>query len=313
MAFVKVVKNKAYFKRYQVKYRRRREGKTDYNARRKLVAQEKNKYDAPKYRLIVRISNKTILAQIAHATVQGDLILESANSKELQHYGIKAGATNYSSAYAVGLLLARRVLKKLKIDDEFKGLEQATGEEYHVEENFDSRRPFKALLDIGIVSTTTGHRVFGVMKGACDGGLHIPHSNTRFAGFSGGKEGSYDAEKHRERIFGIHVANYMKLMQEEAPDKFETHFSQYIKAGVSADNIEAMYKNAHAKIRSNPERVKTPRAHEPVHIRQGSVIKTSKGSYTRRTKLTCEQRKERVMKKMALVAEGLTSENAIPE
>lgn len=308
MAFVKLVKNKAYFKRFQVKYRRRREGKTDYNARRKLVAQDKNKYDAPKYRLVVRISNTKIIAQVAYSTVQGDRIVGSADSQELQRYGIKVGASNYASAYATGLLLARRVLKKFNMADEFKGVEQATGEEYHVEENFDSRRPFKALLDIGIVATTTGHRVFGVMKGACDGGLHIPHSNKRFPGYSGKKDGSYDPEKHRERIFGIHIANYMREMQEEAPEKYEQHFSRYIKAGVNADNIEAMYKNAHAKIRSNPDRVKKTRTHEPVHMRQGNVIKTSKGSYTRMKRLTCEQRKERVMKKMAMVAESMAAD-----
>ena len=50
MPFVKVVKNKAYFKRYQVKFRRRREGKTDYFARKRLVVQDKNKYNTPKYR-----------------------------------------------------------------------------------------------------------------------------------------------------------------------------------------------------------------------------------------------------------------------
>lgn len=308
MAFVKLVKNKAYFKRYQVKYRRRREGKTDYKARRKLVSQAKNKYDAPRYRLVVRISNTAILAQVAYSTVQGDRIVESANSKELERYGVKVGGSNYASAYAVGLLLARRVLKKFGMADEFKGVEQVTGEDYHVEENFDSRRPFKALLDIGIVNTTTGNRVFGVMKGACDGGLHVPHSNSRFPGFTGGKEGSYDPEKHRERIFGIHVANYMKHMQDEAPDKYDAHFSRYIKAGVNADNIEAMYKNAHAKIRSNPEREKKTRAHEPVHMRQGSIIKTSKGSYMRRKKLTIDERKARVMKKMAMVAEGMAAD-----
>jgi len=36
-ALIKVVKNKAYFKRFQVKYRRRREGKTDYYARQRCV------------------------------------------------------------------------------------------------------------------------------------------------------------------------------------------------------------------------------------------------------------------------------------
>ncbi len=40
MGFVKVQKNKAYYKRLQTKYRRRREGKTDYYARRKMVAQD---------------------------------------------------------------------------------------------------------------------------------------------------------------------------------------------------------------------------------------------------------------------------------
>ena len=44
MGLVKVQKNKAYYKRLQTKYRRRREGKTDYYARRKLVSQDKNKY-----------------------------------------------------------------------------------------------------------------------------------------------------------------------------------------------------------------------------------------------------------------------------
>ncbi|CAO2577376.1 60S ribosomal protein L5 (Fragments) [Lemmus lemmus] len=52
MGFVKVVKNKAYFKRYQVRFRRRREGKSDYYARKPLVIQNKNKYNTPKYAAI---------------------------------------------------------------------------------------------------------------------------------------------------------------------------------------------------------------------------------------------------------------------
>jgi hypothetical protein len=43
MPFHKVVKSSAYFSRFQVKPRRRREGKTDYYARKRLVAQAKNK------------------------------------------------------------------------------------------------------------------------------------------------------------------------------------------------------------------------------------------------------------------------------
>ena len=74
MGFVKVVKNKPYFKRFQVKYRRRREGKTDYFARKRLIIQNKNKYNTPKYRLIVRFTNKVIIAQVAYATIEGDKV-----------------------------------------------------------------------------------------------------------------------------------------------------------------------------------------------------------------------------------------------
>ncbi|RWW56050.1 hypothetical protein BHE74_00037254, partial [Ensete ventricosum] len=58
-AFVKALKTKAYFKRYQVKYKRRRAGKTDYRARIRLINQDKNKYNTPKYRFLVRfVSSK---------------------------------------------------------------------------------------------------------------------------------------------------------------------------------------------------------------------------------------------------------------
>jgi len=78
MTFVKVVKNKSYFKRFQVKYRRRREGKTDFRARKRLVAQDKNKYNSPKYRLVVRISNKDIITQITYAKIEGDVVMAAA-------------------------------------------------------------------------------------------------------------------------------------------------------------------------------------------------------------------------------------------
>lgn len=58
--FTKLVKSSAYFSRYQTKYRRRRAGKTDYFARKKLITQAKNKYNAPKYRLVVRFTNRDV-------------------------------------------------------------------------------------------------------------------------------------------------------------------------------------------------------------------------------------------------------------
>merc|ERR1712149_80426 len=88
MVFTKVVKGKAYFKRFQVKFRRRREGKTDYYARKRLVIQHKNKYNTPKHRMIVRITNKDICCQIAYAQLKGDQIVCSAYSHELPKYGV---------------------------------------------------------------------------------------------------------------------------------------------------------------------------------------------------------------------------------
>ncbi|PHJ22095.1 ribosomal protein rpl5 [Cystoisospora suis] len=311
MAFVKALKNKAYFKRFQVKYRRRREGKTDYAARRALVLQDRNKYNAHKHRLVVRLTNKRIICQVVYATTEGDRVMCSADSNELPRYGIKVGLTNYAAAYATGLLLARRLLKNVGLADAFTGVAEANGEEFHIEENFDERRPFKVLLDVGIVRTTVGNRVFGAMKGAADGGLHVPHSVKRFPGYSKGEgdsEGSYDAEAHRARIFGQHVADYMRQLKEEDPEKYNVQFSHYIKNKIDADGVEAMYKNAHAKIRQNPDPVKKERATKVQNVRQGNIIKTAKGQYIRDVKLTKAQRRERVQKKIAMVAEQMIAE-----
>jgi len=69
------------------------------------------------------------------------------------------------------------------MDGFYKGNEKFDGEDYNVGEDPNpERRPFKAVLDIGLVRTTTGNRVFGALKGAVDGGLYIPHSNKRFPG-----------------------------------------------------------------------------------------------------------------------------------
>lgn len=210
MAFVKVQKNKAYFKRYQTKYRRRREGKTDYYARRNLIINDKDKYNTPKYRFVPRITNTKIICQIISSTIRGDSVLCQATSSELKNFKVTAGLTNYSAAYATGLLLARRLLAKLKMDSFYKGNEKITGDRYDVADKpHDERRPFKAVLDVGLVRTTTGNRVFGALKGACDGGLHIPHKTRRFPGFHKGTgdndKDKFDPKVHRERIFGVHI------------------------------------------------------------------------------------------------------------
>merc|ERR1711953_1429261 len=252
MGYVKIIKSRAYFKRFQVKFKRRREGKTDYYARKRLVAQDKNKYNTPKYRMIVRCSNKDITCQIAYARLEGDRVVAAAYSHELPNYGVKVGLTNYAAAYCTGLLLARRVLKKMNLDSAYEGNTEINGEHYMVEDNADGPGAFRACLDVGLARTTTGAKIFGAMKGAADGGLDIPHSEKRFPGYD--KEASeFSADVHRAHIFGQHVADYMKSLQEEDEEAFKRQFSRFIKNGVTADSVEDMYKKAHAAIRKNPE------------------------------------------------------------
>ncbi len=52
----------------------------------------------------------------------------AAYAHELKRYGIKHGLTNWAAAYATGLLIARRTLKKLELDDTFVGVDEADGE-----------------------------------------------------------------------------------------------------------------------------------------------------------------------------------------
>jgi large subunit ribosomal protein L5e len=258
MGFIKVVKNKAYFKRFQVKFRRRREAKTDYRARKRLVTQDKNKYATPKYRLVVRFTNKDIICQIFSSDLDHDVCLASAYAHELKRYGLKVGFTNYAAAYATGLLLARRVNVKFGLNELYEGNKEINGEDYNVTEDADEneKSPFKALLDVGLKRTTTGARVFGALKGATDGGIDVPHKDRRFPGSAKseeeGKKYEPNPEKHREYIFGLHVARYMKELKAEDQELYNRQFKKYAANQVEADGIEAAYKKVHAAIRADP-------------------------------------------------------------
>ncbi|VDN11914.1 unnamed protein product [Dibothriocephalus latus] len=254
---VKVIKNKAYFKRFQVKFRRRREGKTDYFARKRLIWQDKNKYNTPKYRLVVRFTNKDIVCQIVYARMDGDRVLCSAYSHELPRYGVKAGLTNYSAAYCTGLLLARRVLAQLKLDSLYEGQKE----------------------------------------GAVDGGLNIPHSATRFPG-NDPESGECNAEVHRARILGRHVAEYMKALKEENEETYKRQFSAYLKEGITEDKIEAMYLSAHEAIRKDPSPAKAEKK------------EVKKQRFTKK-RMNQKERRERIRQKKAHYLSQLQKELAV--
>lgn len=299
MAFVKILKNSAFFKRYQVPKRRRREGKTDYQARRKMVRQDKNKFNNRKYRLVVRFTNTKVICQVVYATICGDRTVVAATSSELERFGVKAGLKNYAAAYATGLLVARRTLEHFGMAEDFKGKATIDGDEYHVEEEEEAeRRPFKCILDVGLRRTCVGARMWGALKGAADGGLHVPHNTKNFPGHKPsdekGGDDEYDAEVHKAKIFGNHVSEYMSMLEEEDSTKYEAHFSKFIKAGISADSMQKMYEDAHSKIKSNPKR-ETKSKKDIKHERKGNMVHPSEGKeYKRSVKLTLRQRRQKV-------------------
>merc|ERR1711975_196614 len=305
MGFIKVVKNKAYFKRFQVKYKRRREGKTDYYARKRLVTQAKNKFATPKYRFVVRFTNKDIICQVFSSKIKGDICHCAAYAHELPRYGLKAGLTNYSAAYCVGLLCARRLLKKYGLDETF--------EDCHViNEDEDGPNAFHALLDVGLKPTTLGSKVFSAMKGAFDGGLEIPHSNKKFYGYDA-DEKEYDAEEHRSRILGGHVQTYMESLQEEEPEEYEAKFSKWIEAGVEPDGLEDLYLEVHKAIRADPEHKPTEKKKPTgdaltLEKREGGIRYTDEegnAKFINRAKRSLAQRKNRVAQKKAAVLASL--------
>merc|ERR1711887_249074 len=205
-AFVKVQKNKAYFKRYQVKFRRRREGKTDYFARKRLCVQDKNKYNTPKYRLVVRITNKDIIAQVAYARLQGDVIVSAAYAHELPRYGVPVGLTNYAAAYCTGLLIGRRILNKFGLDSLYEGQIEVDGDEFYEEADAEEKASFRCYLDTGLARTSTGARIFGGHIGDCMDSLSEEDEEKYKKHFSKYIAAGIDSENIEEMYTKAHAA-----------------------------------------------------------------------------------------------------------
>lgn len=204
--------------------------------------------------MVVRFTHKDIITQMIHSELNGDKIIACAYAHELKRYGIKHGLTNWAAAYATGLLLARRTLSKLGIDEHFAGVEEPDGEIQMTEEvevDGETRRPFKCFLDVGLVRTSTGARVFGAMKGASDGGVYVPHSEKRFPGYDMETK-ELDSETLRKYIFGGHVAEYMETLADDDEERYQSQFKKYIEDDIEADGLEELYSEAHSQIREDP-------------------------------------------------------------
>jgi large subunit ribosomal protein L5e len=237
---------------------------------------------------VVRITNTTIICQIIYARIHGDMVLAAAYSSELPRYGVKFGLTNFAAAYCTGLLCARRALTKLNLASKYAGKDTADGEHFIVEPIEDGPRPFKAFLDVGLRRTTTGARIFGIMKGVVDGGIFVPHSERRFPGYDE-ESSEFDATILRKYIYGGHVADYMRILEEEDEERYKKQFSRYHKEKIMADTIETIYRTAHALIRKDPTH-KPTRKHENI---------SEKSKQFKKLRISYTERKQKIAKKIA--------------
>lgn len=124
-------------------FKRRLRTKTDYEARRYLLSG-----NIP--RLVVRKTNRYIIAQVVKSENAQDKVVLTTNSRELVKYGFSESYSmkNLAAAYLTGFLMASKVMKDTK----------------------------NLILDIGMLKSSKGNRLYAVLKGAVDAGIDIPHS-----------------------------------------------------------------------------------------------------------------------------------------
>ncbi|MEM2098622.1 MAG: 50S ribosomal protein L18 [Candidatus Bathyarchaeia archaeon] len=176
--------------RYRVPLRRRREGKTDYQARKALII-------SGKPRLVARCSIKNALAQIVVAKPAGDVVLAAAHSRELHDFGWVAPTGNVPAAYLTGFLCGLRA-KAIGLGN--------------------------AVLDIGLNAPTKGSRVFAILSGVVDAGVSVPHDEEKIV-----KEmihGEHIANYGKKLVPGseLYTARFSKYLAEKlAPEKLIEH------------------------------------------------------------------------------------------
>ncbi len=130
-------------KRYRMPLKRRREGKTDYRQRLRLLK-------SGKPRVVVRLSNKNIRVQFATYDETGDQVAAMATGQHLRDYGWEGSMNNMPACYLAGLLAGKRAL----------AADIAEG-----------------VLDIGHHPAIPGSNVFGVLQGVLDAGVDVPHGD----------------------------------------------------------------------------------------------------------------------------------------
>ena len=173
---------------FTMPFRRKKQGKTDYKKRLALLKSRK-------LRLVVRRSNKHMVAQLVKYADEGDVMVHTFSTRHLAKFGWQMNTGNVPSAYLLGLLLGKT----------------AKGQE--------------AILDLGLQTPISGSRIYAVLKGAIDGGLNIAFSEESFPAEErvSGKHISGYASKMKEN-YEKYFSGYIKNNKD--PKKFEEEFEK---------------------------------------------------------------------------------------
>ena len=129
-------------RKYNVRLKRKRNGKTDYKLRMNLLKSNKP-------RLVIRKSLKNMLIQIIKSDEAKDTILLSCSGNELKKLGWDKNLGNIPSSYLIGLLIGKKALKKGNKE---------------------------VILDLGMQKTVAKSRLYSALKGCIDAGLKIAHN-----------------------------------------------------------------------------------------------------------------------------------------
>ncbi len=258
---------------YPVQLRRRREGKTDYQARKALVTSRKP-------RLVTRASIRNVEVQIIVAKPHGDEVLASANSRELlKSYGWRAPTGNIPAAYLTGLLCGLKA-KAAGINE--------------------------AILDIGLVSPTKGSKIFAVLSGVVEGGVEVPHSEDKIV-----KErlkGDHIAKYAKNLGIGSeeYTAKFSQYTAKGlAPEKIAEHLAK-VKADILAGTksaklpVEATKTEAVAKEKTPKATVEAAPKKVPARAKEEKPIETKPVKAKAAAKATKEKApKEKALKEKA--------------
>lgn len=180
-----------------VLYRRKRESRTNYRKRLRLLASRE-------LRLVVRFTNQRVIAQLIRFTPIGDGAILGVDSFALKKLGWPYSCKNIPAAYLTGLFLGRRALKtNIK----------------------------KAVLDLGFRSSHHKGKVNAFLKGVLDSGLQVPHGDEKIfpdrEQLSGKHIEQYaDHLRNQQELYERQFGQYLK--NKAQPEKISKAFEQTV-------------------------------------------------------------------------------------